>query len=113
MRIEIALTEKEQRNLTKLRRTKTSSGSLTWNFWVEVAKARGLDSSTILTSYLYDPESDREEVVYSALPLGHGQEEWTYPLPLKCKKTAKEVIREDEGLEVALRKAFKNDKGYY
>lgn len=112
MRIEIQLTEKEQRNLIKLRRTKSPSGNISWQFWTEVAKVRGLDSSTLLTSFKYDIETDKEEIIYSALPLGHKQEEWTWPIPVKCRKTPREVIREDEGLEATLRKIFKNERSF-
>ena len=82
MRKSYHLTPEERRKFKRLKPVE----DVAYEFWQEVAWARGLDYETILTT-LNDP------CRFSALPLGHGKD-WCWPIALKCPCPPETFLRE-------------------
>jgi hypothetical protein len=79
MRKSYRLTDKEQSQFNKL--PKLQGAAI--EFWGDVAYARGLDYTTIMTA-------GGDPYEFTALPLGHGKW-WCHPMKLKCSKRAASV----------------------
>jgi hypothetical protein len=52
-----------------------------WMFWNRVARARGVDSASLLATHVPN--------TFTALPLGHGKA-WCWPQAIKCKRLPEE-----------------------
>jgi hypothetical protein len=74
-RITYYLTAREEREFWKLPTTLTADGKA-FDFWGNVADARGLDLKSIIGV-------EGKPTEFTALPAGHNQP-WCWPMKLKC-----------------------------
>lgn len=72
------LTPEEWQRFKAERNSRWPRPDFAFDFWKEVARARGLDYRTIIGN----PDAPR---TFTGLPRGHGKP-WCWPMPLRCEK---------------------------